>query len=127
MAGSVNKVILVGNLTRDPELKETSGGNPICKFGLATNESWKDKAGERQERAEFHNILVWGKRGEVCNKYLSKGRQVYVEGKLKTSSWEDKDTGAKMYRTEIEAFDVQFLGGKSDNERSAGSNDDVDF
>jgi single-strand DNA-binding protein len=128
MAKGVNKVIIVGNLTRDPELEETRTGTPVCKFGVATNESWKDKEGEWQERVEYHNITVFGKRGENCKKYLSKGRQVYVEGKLKTSSWTHKKyDDVKMYRTEVEAFDVQFLGGKGDNNGGSSSRSDDEF
>lgn len=111
MAGGVNKVILVGNLGGDPELKHTPGGDPVCEFSLATNESWTDKSGQKQERTEWHSIVVWGKRGEVCAKYLAKGRQAYVEGRLRTRSWEDKE-GNKRYKTEVVASDVQFLGGK---------------
>jgi single-strand DNA-binding protein len=111
MAGGVNKVILVGNLGADPEMRYTPSGQGVCEMRLATNESWTDKQGQRQERTEWHRIVVWGKRGEVCAKYLSKGRQVYVEGKLRTRSWEDND-GNKRYMTEIIANDVQFLGGR---------------
>jgi len=108
MAGSVNKVILVGNLGADPELRYTSSGSPVCELRLATNESWTDKQGQKQERTEWHRIIVWGKTGENCSKYLSKGRQVYIEGRLQTRSWDDKD-GNKRYTTEIVANDVQFL------------------
>lgn len=110
MAGSVNKVILVGNLGADPELRYTSSGTPVCELRVATNESWTDKQGQRQERTEWHRIVVWGKTGENSSKYLSKGRQVYVEGRLQTRSWDDKD-GNKRYTTEIVANDVQFLAG----------------
>ena len=111
MAGGVNKVILVGNLGADPDMRYTPSGAGVCELRLATNESWTDKNGQKQERTEWHRIVVWGKRGEVCGKYLSKGRQVYVEGRLRTRSWEDKD-GNKRYTTEIIANDVQFLGGR---------------
>jgi single-strand DNA-binding protein len=111
MAGGVNKVILVGNLGVDPEMKYTPSGAGVCEFRLATNESWMDKAGQKQERTEWHRIVVWGKRGETCAKFLSKGRQVYIEGRLRTRSWEDQ-TGNKRYMTEIIADDVQFLGGR---------------
>jgi single-strand DNA-binding protein len=106
----VNKVILVGNLGNDPELRTIPSGSSVCEFRMATNESWKDRNGQRQERTEWHRIVVWGNRAEVCSKYLSKGRQVYLEGRLRTRSWEDKD-GNKRYTTEIVANDVQFLGG----------------
>ncbi len=110
MASGVNKVILVGNLGNDPELRNTPGGAAVCEFRLATNESWTDKGGQRQDRTEWHRIVVWGKRAEICSKYLGKGRQVFIEGRLRTRSWEDKD-GNKRYTTEIVANDVQFLGG----------------
>jgi len=108
MAG-VNKVILVGNLGKDPELRNTTSGTSVCEFSIATGESWKGKDGQMQERTEWHRIIVWGKLGENCAKFLSKGRQVFLEGRLQTRSWEDKD-GNKRYTTEIVARDVQFLG-----------------
>ena len=110
MASGVNKVILVGNLGNDPELRSTPSGASVCEFRVATNESWTDRNGQRQDRTEWHRVVVWGKRAEICSKYLSKGRQVYLEGRLRTRSWEDKD-GNKRYTTEIIANDVQFLGG----------------
>lgn len=112
MAGGVNKVILVGNLGADPDMRYTPSGTGVCELRLATNESWTDKSGQRQERTEWHRIVVWGKRAEIVSKYLSKGRQVYVEGKLRTRTWDDKE-GNKRYTTEIIANDVQFLGGGS--------------
>ena len=114
--GSVNKVILVGNLGSDPELKYTGNQRPYCKFSLATNEVWKDKSGEKQEKVEWHRIVVWGDQAETCNKYLSKGRSVYLEGKLQTSSY-DKD-GQKHYSTEVVADRVVFLGSGKDEGRS---------
>jgi single-strand DNA-binding protein len=123
MAGGVNKVILVGNLGNDPEMRHTPGGAGVCEFRLATNESWNDKNGQRQERTEWHRIVVWGKKAEVCSKYLSKGRQVFVEGRLRTRSWEDKD-GHKRYTTEIIANDVQFLGGQGGQGGSRGGGGD---
>src|SRR6187397_2910268 len=110
MAGGVNKVILVGNLGADPDMRYTPSGQGVCELRIATSESWNDKNGQRQERTEWHRVVVWGKRAEVCSKYLSKGRQVYVEGRLRTRSWEDKE-GNKRYTTEVVANDVQFLGG----------------
>jgi single-strand DNA-binding protein len=110
MAGGVNKVIIVGNLGNDPEMRHIPSGAAVCEFRVATNEVWTDKDGQRQERTEWHRIVVWGKRAETCSKYLSRGRQVYVEGRLRTRSWEDKD-GNKRYTTEIVANDIQFLGG----------------
>src|SRR5512139_2557537 len=111
MAGGVNKVILVGNLGADPDMRYTPSGQGVCELRVATSESWNDKNGQRQERTEWHRVVVWGKRAEVCSKYLSKGRQVYVEGRIQTRTYDDKD-GVKRYITEIIANDVQFLGGK---------------
>ena len=112
MAGGVNKVILVGNLGADPEMRYTPAGAGVCELRLATNESWNDRNGQRQDRTEWHRIVVWGKRAEVVSKYLRKGRQVYVEGRIRTRSWDDKE-GNKRYTTEIIANDVQFLGGNN--------------
>jgi len=106
---SINKVILIGRLGQDPELKYTPSGAPVCNFSLATTENWTDKNGQKQERTEWHRIVVWGKLAELCNQYLSKGRQTFIEGNLQTRSWE-KD-GVKRYTTEINARNVQFLGG----------------
>ena len=110
MAGGVNKVILVGYLGADPDMRYTPSGQGVCELRLATSESWNDKNGQRQERTEWHRVVVWGKRAEVCSKYLSKGRQVYVEGRIQTRTYDDKE-GVKKYMTEIIAADVQFLGG----------------
>jgi single-strand DNA-binding protein len=110
MAGGVNKVILVGHLGADPDMRYTPSGQGVCELRLATSESWNDKNGQRQERTEWHRIVVWGKRAEVCSKYLAKGRQVFVEGRIQTRSYDDKD-GNKRYITEIIANDVQFLSG----------------
>lgn len=110
MAG-VNKVILIGNLGRDPELRYTQSGSAVVNFNIATSENWTDKnSGERQERTEWHRIVVWGRTGEMCAKYLAKGRTVYVEGRLQTREWEDKE-GIKRRTTEVNAQTVQFLGG----------------
>ncbi|MCC6278588.1 MAG: single-stranded DNA-binding protein [Oligoflexia bacterium] len=106
----VNKVILVGRLGTDPEVRYTPGGQAVAKLSLATSESWTDKQGQKQERTEWHRIVVWGKLAEICGQHLSKGRQVYVEGRLQTRSWDDKATGQKRYTTEINANTVQFLG-----------------
>jgi single-strand DNA-binding protein len=108
---SVNKVILVGNLGRDPELRYIQSGQAVANFSLATNEKWKDKDGNNQERTEWHRVVVWGKSAENCAQYLQKGRSVYIEGKLQTREWEDKD-GNKRSTTEIVAQAVQFLGGR---------------
>jgi single-strand DNA-binding protein len=110
MAGGVNKVILVGRLGADPDMRYTPSGQGVCELRLATNESWTDKNGQRQERTEWHRIVVWGKRAEICSKYLSKGREVYIEGRIQTRQYDDKD-GNKRYMTEVIAQDVQFLGG----------------
>lgn len=110
MAGSVNKVLIVGHLGKDPELKYTPGGAAVCNFSVATSERWKDKSDQVQEKTEWHRIVVWNALAENCEKYLKKGRQVYLEGKLQTRSWDDKD-GQKRYATEIVAHHVVFLGG----------------
>lgn len=109
MAG-INKVIIVGNLGKDPEMRHTPQGQAVTNFSVATSESWNDKSGQKQERTEWHRVVVWGKLGELCSKYLTKGRQVYLEGKLQTRQWEDKE-GQKRYTTEVIATTVQFLGG----------------
>lgn len=109
---SVNKVIILGRLGQDPELKYTPSGAGVCNFSLATSENWTDKSGQKQERTEWHRIVVWGKLAELCHQYLSKGRQAYVEGRLQTRSWDDKD-GNKRYTTEINASTVQFIGGSA--------------
>lgn len=107
---AVNKAIILGNLGSDPELRSTPSGAQVCNFNVATNESWKDKDGEKHDRTEWHKIIVWGKVAENCQKYLSKGRQVYIEGRIQTRSWEDKE-GVKRYTTEIVASKVDFIGG----------------
>lgn len=104
----VNKVIIVGRLGADPEMKAVGQGSTVTRLNVATSETWVDKGGQKQERTEWHRIVVWGKLAEICGKYLAKGRQVYVEGKLQTRSWEDN--GQKKYSTEIVANTVQFLG-----------------
>lgn len=110
---SVNKVIILGRLGQDPELKYTPSGAAVCNFSLATSETWNDKnTGQKQEKTEWHRVVVWGKLAELCNQYLSKGRQAFVEGKLQTRSWDDKN-GQKRYTTEISATTVQFIGGAS--------------
>jgi single-strand DNA-binding protein len=107
---SVNKVIVIGNLGKDPELRYTPGGQAVCDLSVATTDQWTDKGGERKEQTEWHRVVVWGKQAENCSQYLTKGRQVYVEGRLRTRQWDDKD-GNKRYTTEIVAQTVQFLGG----------------
>ena len=110
----VNKAIVLGNLGQDPEVRYTQGGQAVASFSVATSETFNDKNGERQERTEWHKIVAWGKTAELCGEYLRKGRQVYVEGRLQTRQWEDKE-GQKRYTTEIVAQNVQFLGGRNDN------------
>src|SRR6476659_4207875 len=110
MAKSVNKVILVGNLGKDPEVKFTPSGVPVAKFSLATNERFKDKAGEWQDRTEWHNIVAWQRLAEIVGEYVKKGSKSYIEGRLQTSSWEDKQSGEKKYRTEVVASDLVLLG-----------------
>ena len=118
MAG-VNKAILIGNLGRDPELRYTQNGQAVVNFTLATSERWTDKTGEKQERTEWHRIVAWGKTGELCAEYLSKGRNVYIEGRIQTREWEDKE-GAKRWTTEINAQTVQFLGAPRGGEGMPG-------
>ncbi len=108
--GSVNKVILVGNLGADPELKYTPSNRALCNLRIATTDVFKDKSGVKQERTEWHRVTVWGDQAENCQKYLGKGRSVYVEGRLQTRSWDDKE-GNKRYSTEVVADRVVFLGG----------------
>jgi single-strand DNA-binding protein len=120
---SVNKVIILGRLGQDPELKYTPGGMAVCNFTLATSESWADKAGQKQERTEWHRVVVWGKLAELCNQYLSKGRQAFVEGSLQTRSWDDK-SGQKRYTTEINAKTVQFIGGATADQGARSASKD---
>jgi single-strand DNA-binding protein len=108
MARSINKVILLGNLTRDPILRHTQNGTPVCDFGIATNRTWTTEQGEKRVDADFHNIVAWGKRAEIASQYLKKGRKVYVEGRLQTRTYEAQD-GAKKSRTEIIINDMVML------------------
>ncbi len=119
MAG-VNKVILVGNVGTDPELRYTPSGKAVANFSLATNEQWTNKDGGKEERTEWHRVVAWGRLGEICGEYLSKGSQVYIDGKIQTRAWEDKD-GNKRYTTEIIAQTMQMLGGTSRKEGEASS------
>ena len=112
----VNKVILIGNLGRDPEIKFTTSGDAVVNFSIATTERWT-KDGQKNEKTEWHRIVAWRRLAEICGEYLKKGSQVYIEGKLQTRSWEDKD-GNKRYTTEIVANNLQMLGGRP----SAGTN-----
>lgn len=108
MSYSLNRAQIIGNVTRDPESRQTPGGQMVVQFSVATNSTWTDKNGQRQEKAEFHNIVVWGKLAEICSQYLSKGRKVYVEGRMQTREWQGED-GVKRYRTEIIASNVILL------------------
>ncbi len=117
---SVNKVILVGNLGRDPEVRHTQTGKAVANFTLATSRKWRDKDGQQQEQTEWHKIVAWDRLAEICTEYLSKGRQVYIEGRLQTRDWEDKE-GNKRWTTEIVALDMKMLGRRSDYESGAGS------
>ena len=120
MAKSVNKVILVGRLGKDPELKYTASGTPFCRFSMATDDVWNDKAsGERQEKTEWHSIVVWDRLAEICNQYLTKGRLVYIEGSLQTREWDDQE-GNKRKTTEIRARDMVMLGGNPGENTGGG-------
>ena len=112
MPKSVNKVILVGNVGKNPEVRYTPSGIPVGKFSLATNERFKDKNGEVQERTEWHNIVAWQRLAEIVGEFVSKGSKVYIEGKLQTSSWKDRHSGERKYRTEIVARDLVLLGSR---------------
>ena len=117
----VNRVILVGNLGKDPEVRYTSGGQAVASLRIATSRSWTDKqSGQRKEETEWHDVEVWGKQAEQCGEYLSKGRQVYVEGRLKTDKWQDKQSGQDRYKVKVVAETVRFLGGGGGGQRSAG-------
>lgn len=134
---SVNKAIIVGNLGADPEVRYTESGTAVANMRIATNERWKDKSGQQQERTEWHRIVVFGNQAENCGKYLEKGRQVYVEGRIQTNEWTD-DNGNTRYTTEIVAQSVQFLSGGEANigggsrrqsglPPSSSENDDIPF
>jgi single-strand DNA-binding protein len=126
---SVNKVILVGRLGQNPEVRYTPSGAAVANFSVATNESWTDKSGQKQERTEWHRVVVWGKLAELCNQYLAKGRQCYVEGRMQTRQWQDKD-GQTKYTTEVQAQTIQFLGGAAAGAgagASMGGSDDAGY
>jgi single-strand DNA-binding protein len=116
---SVNKVILVGNVGRDPELRYTQGGQPVASFSIATNERFKDKDGNWKDRTEWHRIVAWGRLAEICGEYLRKGRQVFVEGRIQTRDWEDKE-GNKRQTTEIVILGMQMLGSRGEGGGSMG-------
>ena len=117
MAG-VNKVILIGRLGKDPEVKYTQSGAAVANFSMATSEEWKDDSGNKQSKTEWHNVVAWRRLGEICGEYLFKGSQIYVEGKLQTRDWEDQD-GNKRYTTEVVIQSMQMLDGKKDHDNSA--------
>jgi len=117
---SVNKAILIGRLGKDPELSYTQSGTARCRFSLATNEVYYDNNNQKQEKTDWHNIVVWGKQAESAGKHLSKGREVYIEGKIETRSWEDQQTGQKKWMTEVKAQRVVFLGGRGDSQGGGG-------
>lgn len=140
MAG-VNKVILIGNLGKDPEVKTLENGTKVCNFPIATSETWKDKQGQKKEQTEWHNIVLWRSLAEIAERYLGKGSQVYIEGKLRTRQWEDKD-GNKRYTTEVIGDTLTMLGKKPEADGShsnttqnnhsnfntqSGSEDDIPF
>ncbi len=119
---SVNRVIILGNLGQDPEVRYTASGTAVCTLSVATTDTRTDRDGQRQESTEWHRVVVWNKQAENCAKYLSKGRSVYVEGRLQTRSWDDKNSGQKRYTTEIVAQTVQFIGSARDGGASAHGN-----
>ncbi len=121
---SLNKVLILGNLGSDPELKMLPSGQAVARFNVATNESWFDKnAGTRQERTEWHRIVVFGRLAEQCHQFLKKGRTAFIEGRLQTSSWEDKQSGQKRFMTEIIANTVEFIGGQGQGQGAGGGRD----
>ena len=117
--GSVNKVILIGNLGKDPELRTTPQGTSLARFSVATKTIWKDSSGAKQERTEWHDVVAWERLAQICGEYLHKGKQVYVEGSLQTRSWEDQN-GQKRYKTEIKANNVVMLGSRESGVRAEG-------
>ena len=121
MAGrSLNRVQLIGNLGKDPEIKYTPQGTPVAKITIATNERFKDKSGEWQDRTEWHNVVLWQRLAEIAGEYLKKGGKVYIEGRLQTRSWDDKQTNQKRYMTEVVADDLILLGGRGEGGPSGG-------
>jgi single-strand DNA-binding protein len=122
MAKSVNKVILLGNLGKDPEIKFLPSGQAVANFSIATNERFKDKSGEWQDRSEWHNITAYGRTAEIVRDYVKKGNKIFIEGRLTTRSWDDKDTGKKVYRTEIIVNDLTLLSGRGEGDGDRGGN-----
>ena len=121
MARGINKVILIGNLGQDPELRYTGSGTAVCNMRIATSESYKDRDGNQVENTEWHTVVAWSRLAEICGEYLKKGRQVYIEGQLQTRQWDDKD-GNTRYSTEVKAREMQMLGG-----RDGGGGDDNSY
>ncbi|MEN9523705.1 MAG: hypothetical protein RL065_2082 [Bacteroidota bacterium] len=117
----VNKVILIGHLGKDPEVQTFEGGNMKCKFTLATTETFKDKSGQKQEQTEWHNIVMWGSLADIASKFLRKGTPVYLEGKIKSRSWDDAQSGQKKYITEIVADNMNMLGGKESSNSNSNN------
>ena len=117
---NVNKAIIIGRLVRDPEVRTTPSGQTVTNFSVATSSKWKGQDGQMNEKTEFHNVVAWGKRGEVIGQYMTKGQEIYVEGRLETRSWDDKDSGKKMYRTEINLENFEF-GAKAGGGSSQGN------
>jgi single-strand DNA-binding protein len=124
--GTVNKVIIVGNMGRDAEVRYTPGGAAVATLSLATTDVWNDKAGQRQEKTEWHRVVVWGKQAETLAEYLTKGRQIYVEGRLQTRQWDDKD-GNKRYTTEIRSDRIVLLGGRGGGAGEGGGGGGGDY
>ncbi len=120
---SLNKAQIIGNLTRDPELKQTANGQSVCTLGVATNRYWTDSSGTKKDEAEYHNVVCWGKLAEICAEYLKRGTKVFFEGRLQTRNWEDEG-GVKHYRTEIVAQDMIILSPKGDRAFSASPSDE---
>ena len=126
MAGkSLNKVTLIGNLGKDPELSYTASGVAVAKFSMATGERWKDQEGNVQERTEWHNIVAWQKLAEICSQYLKKGSKVYIEGRIQSRSWDDKNTGVKRYATDIIANDLIMLDAKGAGTSAASPDGEI--
>lgn len=117
----LNKVLLIGNLGRDPEMRSLPSGQPVASFTLATSRRWRDKSGQKQEQTEWHQIVVFGKQAEIAGQYLTKGKLIYVEGRIQTRSWDDRQTGEKKYRTEIICDNFQMLGGRGGDFEGAGA------
>ena len=116
----LNKVLLIGNLGKDPEMRSLPSGQAVASFTLATSRRWRDKGGQKQEQTEWHQVVVWGKQAEIAGQYLTKGKQIYLEGRLQTRSWDDKNSGEKRYRTEVICDNFQMLGGRGGDFEGGG-------